>query len=211
MKKIKSISLGALVMLVALSLLVACGENSNNKAESSQKFEAPTRGAWIGNTWTSDYLGFSLTLPTAWVASSDADIAEALNISAETIEALGMMLPEYIPFLTDMMAVNYLTGAFVQISFERLNPLIAGATSEEYTELTAQTIEMLNGTAYRGLAPIQIGNYMWERLNTRVDLGDGTIMYGNHLFNVIDDLVRMIVISCPVGHSTGYDILNSID
>jgi len=61
-------------------------------------------------------VSLSFALPTYWVASSDAEIAEALNISAETIETFGMTLPEYIHFLTDMMAANYQTDV-LQINF----------------------------------------------------------------------------------------------
>jgi len=49
--------------------------------------QPPSRGAWQGNTFTSEYLGFTVTIPlnVPWRALSDAEIA-ALNRNIPDVE-----------------------------------------------------------------------------------------------------------------------------
>ena len=223
-------------LIAATAFFVACGGNDNDNEEQTTTAEttteaaegtgegadlgpggvqpiqrelAPSRGIWTDNTWSSQYLGLSFTLPTGWSALTDEDISATLELGLGVFDYFGEVLPDDLNALVDVMAISEAGIANVQITFERLDPNFVGITDADYVEFAALGVQLIGGTAHQDLPTVQIGNQTWYQLATELDFGIGVIMHGRQFINISGEFVRMIIISYPEGHSPVDVILNS--
>lgn len=99
-----------LVIVTALSV-VSC----------SVSLTVITRGKIDGNVYTNDVLGITFTKPTAWVYSTDEEIASLINTTADILnEDLNEAL-EKNGSLYDMMATDPSTNTNIIIGYEKTN------------------------------------------------------------------------------------------
>ena len=234
MKKSKFIVLGAIV--AAMLAFTACGGNDDATdpttapapvTEASdvhpeggqgqvtgqtqgQPEVPPVRGVWNDNEWRSDYLGITFTLLPGWSASSDADIAEALGLGLDVMEAFGVTVPEGISSIGDMMAVDPIAGASVLIAFERLDEEWVGITAAEYAEFLALGVTMIGATTESGLPFVRIGNYEWYQLSVTQDFGEGVVVHSRYFFNLAGNFARVVTVSYLDGYPHVEAVLSSL-
>ena len=95
---------------------------------------ALSRGQIEGDVYTNNYLCFQFTKPQSWVYSTDEEIADLLNTSVENL--LGDKFKEALEnseSIYDMMVVDTLSGANVNVTYENLaKSLATNITIEQY-------------------------------------------------------------------------------
>lgn len=163
MKKILSV----LVVLALLVSFSACGMQDIATSIGEQKNKAVTHGVIEGDRFTSEYADLTFTKPSDWTYSSDDEIAELMNLSAEVLdqnafeEAATTMVTVY-----DMMATNSVTGDNISVVYENLkltsNASISEAAyfdafEEQYT--TQSAFEVTVGER----AEVKLGKHTYTR------------------------------------------------
>lgn len=139
MRKIGSICVAA---LLAVALLAGCA------AANSQALEL-TRGTVEGDTYTSEFAGITFTLPEGWIFGTDQELAELMNMTADTMaeEGQGMtaeMMKQQTIF--DMMAKDPATGNNVLVQIENLAASMStNMTVEQYVDVTIESTAGLAG------------------------------------------------------------------
>lgn len=125
-------------------------DKDKNKEEKTDKTTKPSyeddreenasgnkinRGAVSGNTYTSDYMGFTFTKPYAWSFASDSELAQMNGISkAELNTDVGEYLESHIAFY-DMAAMTSTGNNNVFVVYESLSVTNSeDITIEEYFE-----------------------------------------------------------------------------
>ena len=171
-----------------------------------QTADESMRGIWDGDVYTSEYLGLSFTLADGWNVHNEAEIADVLDIAEGIISDAGAYIPANADVFTDMTVSNAVTGANVQILFERLPFYV---TEQEYIEMAAKRIELIGGLANANSGTNRIGSYDWYSLDTEMDFG--IIVYGRQFITIQDGFVRSIIISYVDGSETPEDILLMFD
>ena len=159
-----------------------------------------TRGAWDGHVYTNESLGFRFVMPAGWAASTEEEIAEVMGLGADMLGAMGGDIPEEIwdlfgmTTVHDMMASNPLSGASVQVIYERLTFPHTRISASDYIETTAEQLEAMGVTITNIPGTTRLGNYDWHALGTGVDMFGVTIS-GRQFVNVSDGFARLIVIT----------------
>ena len=166
----------------------------------------PIRGGWDGGVYTSEYLGFSFTLPQGWRAHSEADIAAVMGMTEGMLGGQGAYIPPNADIFIDMTASSPATGANVQIMFERL-PF--DMTEQEYIAFSSESIEFYGGRVVDISGPTPIGSYDWYSFSSELDFG--IIIYGRQFVNIQDGFIRSIIISYLEGSETAEDILSMFE
>ena len=162
----------------------------------------PIRGGWDENVYTSEYLGFSFTLPQGWRAHSEADIAAVIGMAEGTLGGQGTYIPANVDIFVDMAANNPATGANIQISFDKLD---SPMTEQEYIALSSESIEFYGGSVTGASGTVRIGNYDWHYFSSELDFG--VMIYARQFVNIRDGFVRSIIIGYIEGSETAEDIL----
>jgi len=208
MFKIVSKVLSLVLVATMVLALVGCGGNDTEVAGTLQR-RGVTRGVWSGNTWTSDYLGLTLTLPSGWVHATDAEIAEVLGVGADFMAAQGVEVDtaalESIGVLYDMMATGP-TGATIQIGMERLVFPSSRMTAPEYIEASIDEFIAMGMEVDLDFPNVRIGNLDWYSYGSVMDFM-GIRIYGRYFVNVYDSVARFIVIMYADGMGDSIDDL----
>jgi len=150
-----------------------------------------SRGFWVGNTYTNEYLGFTFEAPTNWQAHTDAEIAQMLGMASDFLDVDD--LNDVDVMLIDMLVVCPETGTNVQVIFERLPT--SDRTAMEYMELASQLLDAIGAIATITLGTTVIGGYEWHSLATEMDMGFGVAAYGYQFVNIKDNFARLIVVT----------------
>jgi len=163
---------------------------------------APTMGAWVGNTYTSEYLGVRFEMPQGWI-----------RIQNDFLAAEQPAFPEFEPgedppreswFVDQLIVVmstadpETLTG--VDIAFERLMPrsrISAAAYIEQLAELLEERsaeadIPIIINTDFSDT--VEIGNYEWHQMTTESDV-EYTILHTHRFININRGFARVITIT----------------
>jgi len=151
------------------------------------------RGHREGNTYINDLLGLRFTMPTGWDAATDEDIG---RISEMANDVLNQEVGSDINMLTDIFAINPITGANVQVIFERLQFPNSNLSEAQYIELTAadENFAAIGGRVYTDIeGTTRIGNYNWYSFRTVLDFD--RITYGRQFINIQNGYARIIIIT----------------
>lgn len=137
MKKASSIVL--IIVLLSITL-TGCSESF-------------TRGVWKDNVYESTFTKLSFTLPDGWSASTDAEIAEQMDISIDPDENASEFMKEILKKqnIIDMMCMNATTKSSIILMFENL--AVSGnkkMTVEEYANVLKDQLatQSANGFSY---------------------------------------------------------------
>lgn len=210
-----------LLFCVCLLLLAACSGASPEPApEPSPEptpgalTTGPARGVWDGQVYTNDSLGLQMSLPEYWEIATDEEIAELFGIVAELG---GGLLPvgdlwDALELLNviDALAIDFATGANINIIFERLVFPMTRLTGQDYVELVVSQYEAVGtqvnedrtGTVH------QLGDRQWYMVSyTTAAFGFGPAGHGLQLINVEDGFVVVITITYYDNSASGDEIL----
>ncbi|MCL2353354.1 MAG: hypothetical protein FWC69_01840 [Defluviitaleaceae bacterium] len=157
-----------------------------------------SRGFWVGNTYTNEYLGFTFEAPANWQVHTDAEIAQMLGMSSDFLNVDD--LNDVDVMLIDMLVVCQETGTNVQVAFERLPE--ADRTAIEYMELASEILDTIGAIATIAPDTTTIGGYEWHSLATEMDMGFDMIAYDHQFVNISDGFARLIIISHFQSNST---------
>ena len=182
-----------LVVSMMLTTLVACNGGSSTALER----RGVTRGVWNGNTWTSDYLGLTLTLPSGWVHATDEEIADVLGLGADLIAAtqgveIDTSVMESIGVLYDLMASSP-NGASIQVGMERLVFPNSRMTAPEYIEASASELVAMGMEVDFNFPNTRIGSLDWYSYGSMMEFM-GMRIYGRYFVNVYDSVARFIIL-----------------
>ena len=200
------ICLALLVAALLLSALTACAASSPQSLADS-----PMRGSWDENVFTSEHLGLSFTKPILWNVASDEEIAEIMGLGLEMLEMemdvdAFMEVADVLVF-HDMVAANPLTGASVQIIFERLVFPANRLSAPEYIERASQTlVEMGMDVNLDFPGTTRIGDYDWYSYESILEV-HGTNIYGRYFVSVQGGFARIIAIIYHDGSESLENIL----
>jgi len=172
------------LLLCAVLLLTACGGGSPLTQST-----APELGVWNGNVFENEYLGLRLTLMDGWEAATDEEIAEM--IGADRYEDEFWELVEAGMVIYDMMANSMVTGANIQIGYERL--LLRRMSVADYLAIMAEEIEDSGMEVIETPGTTRIGAYEWYSIGSVVRMW-GVNIYGRYFVNIEDGFARMIMI-----------------
>ncbi len=133
-----------LLATVMIFSLAACTPDSDGSGSKGKP--AVSRGEIDGNVYINDYLGFQFTKPQSWVYSTDEEIADVLNMTAENLlndnfkEALEKNVAIY-----DMMVTDMFSGTNVSVSYENLaKSLATNITIEQYIEAVKEQLKSVS-------------------------------------------------------------------
>lgn len=119
-----------LLVLVMVASLSACGKDKEtNYFGGNQGLDIgggnaqvilPYRGVVINNTYTSDYSGLKLTVPSSWRFYTDEELAQTMGMVVDTTNAnwFKEQLEENGNFY-DMMVLDPATGTNISIMYEK--------------------------------------------------------------------------------------------
>jgi len=188
-----------LIAIFALAL-AGCGR--------SQSENLPTRGAWHGHTYVSEYFGLQFTLPESWVMFTDTEraiITGTPPVSWDIFEDIEAEIEVH-----DMRAADFITGDDVLIRIQAFAPDLA--EDMDYVGYLQSMSSMLQfmGIGARnfqmGAVPRQIGEYQWHYM-TYLIFDDALQMI---LVNIQGRFVRTIVATAQNGSASNLDnILNN--
>ena len=208
-----------LALLIAVSMLVllfaACNGGTEESTEPEPEIEeeeveqddpienAPVRGIWDGDTFTSEYLGLRFEKPEGWVVATEEDIMELMGLGAEFIgddifgegvDMARLMEVANITTIHDIMVSDPLTGTNVQIAYERLIFPMNRMTAQEYMETLGGMLESMGMEVdFDFPGTTGIGNYDWYTFESIMDVG--IEVFGRYFVNVQDGFARSISIT----------------
>ncbi len=109
-------------------------------------------GTWEGLTFTSEFAGLSLTLPSdAWTIATDEELAELMDIGTEAtdLDEMQQVLAKLL-VVQDMMAQNSETGESILLQYENLGLQAGGetVTTEDYADLLVDTLLATDALPY---------------------------------------------------------------
>ena len=141
-----------ITVLLILATFVGCGND-----------ETPSRGVWNEDQtqYENTYAGLKFKLPDNWEIQTDEEIAETMQIGAETMGLPGGEFSKEIlkmKIITDTIMQNPTTGESIMIAFENLS-LVAGGKKMEPKEIFDSIIDgvaMQDGLKINPGEPYQI-------------------------------------------------------
>lgn len=119
--------------LLAVILLAGC-------SDSVEEEHALARGAWEGNTFTSEFANLRFEMPEGWNYASEEEMANIFGVGQDMMSEAGIggsrtyteMMSVY-----DMMAADPITRTSIMLVYENLNFVVGGnkITTADYTEI----------------------------------------------------------------------------
>ncbi|MCL2563536.1 MAG: hypothetical protein FWE08_05830 [Oscillospiraceae bacterium] len=169
----------------------------------------PTRGRWVGNTFTSEYLGLTFTMPNGWEVATEEDLAELMDLGADFMDDILDLDDDFWDVLDDdiaihdMMASNALTGSNVQIIYEKAFGMSA---TQIIGQLNAE-MEDVGFTAFTVSGTTRIGDYDWHAVDLEMELF-GAVITLRYFVSVENDFARVIIITTSDQAETIDEILD---
>ncbi|MEL7604241.1 MAG: hypothetical protein AAGU77_13880 [Bacillota bacterium] len=130
-------------LLVVMALLL-CGCSIFYTAYDNALPDTLARGVIAQGVYTSDYAGLSFTAPEGWTFTTDEELADLMDMSADAMSDAGMEFSEDAlkkQVLYDMQAKDPYTGANVLLLYENL--ALTGNTGISETKYLETTIKQL--------------------------------------------------------------------
>lgn len=205
----------ATIMLITLT---GCGAKDDDKDDKKSKKDSDTNqvensgnnenfdiGAWNGEVYTNDYLALSFTLPTGWVAATDAEIAKLMQIGEDALADEGKYLSE----VAKKSSVYYAsaqdgtTGNNIIIMSEKLT-----VSLDKYINSLKSQLEAYQGMSYKveseGTAKIASVDYK------TITLSESTYgLYQKYYIRELDGNAVGIIMTSTDGEATFSEIEKS--
>ena len=190
MKKLLSI----LLTITILATLVGCG----SKTEIS-------RGKIEGDVYTNELLGFEFTKPESWDYSNDKEIADMLNIAADSL--LNDNLKDTLeknPGIYDMMVVDSVTNTNINVMYENLRKTLSKNIGEEkYFELVKKQlaeVTLMTYTFPEELETVNLGDTEFTKCICKATVNGVTMTQIYYLHN-LDGYMTSIIVTIPRGYT----------
>lgn len=132
-----------------------------------------SRGVVDGNTYTSEYIGFSFVKPDSWVYSTDEEINELMGASSDILNQSDYEAAVAdLATVFDMMVVDYNTGNNINIVYENLT--LSGSTEmteDEYLEVSKTNLESVEDFTYTfgDVETVTLGGVEFRKLECDVN------------------------------------------
>ena len=149
-KSLKILAIVASLVLV-LTLLTGCGNNTTNEAENKTNQTAKeqiARGVIDeNNVYTSEYADITFKLPEGWAFSTDEQIANMMSVGVEALNDEKDNLEKILEqtALYDMVANDQTTGASVMVMFEKS---LMNVNEEYYLNNVKKGLETVTNMGY---------------------------------------------------------------
>lgn len=132
------------VLLVLVTLLAVSFTGCSTKSMTAEDV-ALVKGTWEGSVYTNTFAGFTYTLPSGWVAATDAEVLEWMDLDPDLLNDEEAYLKALTEDLTvyDFLVQNETTFSSINVLFENLELSFLGTTytEEEYADVIAETLE----------------------------------------------------------------------
>ena len=182
--------------LITLASLIGCN--------SSPEFKI-SRGTIDGNVYKNEVLGFEFTKPYSWVYSTDEDIAAAMNFAADNLldenfkEAL-----ENNPSVYDMMVIDSITRANINVAYENLRKTFSSnITEEQYVEALKEQLKdvtTMTVTFPDELETAKLGSTEFKKCVCTTKVSGVTMTQVYYLCN-IGGYMASVIVSMPSGYT----------
>ena len=188
MKRFSVITM-TVILIVTLS---ACGK-------VTEQDKALVRGTLEGNTYTSEFAGFTFTPPDSWTFSSEEEILSLMNISSEDKDDADKLAEEIAKQKTiyESMATNAETGSNAIIMYENLSLTLGGKSYDEakYAEALISQLKDTNYEYTFGTTDsLDFAGNTYYKLTAAADY-EGVTVEQVYLLRKIDDFMLAICIS----------------
>lgn len=204
MKKLTSLLLAIIILIMCVGCSQPLGEDDDGEdAAPTEKVEL-SRGKISGNVYKNDYLGFEFTKPSSWTYSTDEEIAESINLGAETL--LGDNFKEALennPSIYDMMVVDGATGTNVGVGYENLAKTSGKSmTEKQYAEAVKDQLSKLSSISYtfEDYENVKLGDTEFLRLTVNAVMS-GVSMKQLYYLHKIDGYMAFVIITVPRGYT----------
>lgn len=185
MKRIVSISTALVMLILAFA---GCGNSFTLE-----------KGEWNGNTFTNEVTGVKLTIDDNWVAATDEELAEMMDLTIDEVtDGDSNSLSDAVLKLQnifDCMVTNNSTGSSVIVLYENLT--VSGSskmTAEEYLNTLKEQLPSSLGTAFEigEVSERTVGSNTYKTLCA--DASDsGVVQY--YLTRKIDNYMINIIVT----------------
>ena len=176
---------------------------STSADANSTSSDAPSglsRGVISSNTYTNNSTGIRFTLPSNWAFYSDADLAELIGATAESMgvsdfeETLESNQNVY-----DMMAQSTLTGESVMVIYENLSKTDTSVDENEYLE---NVISTLSTMGYSADTPVTTKFCGKDYTTVKLSVDVQGVTLAQQYFTIIKDGYAVSVILTSNGNTT---------
>lgn len=192
-----------LALTLAAAALIGCKAAPQADETAAGSFE---RGVWTENVYSNGYLGLQFTLPEGFVAASDEEIANMMELGTDILENENIsdwqMKIAMLKSIYDMMASSPATGSSVLVMLENLSLTVGGSamTEADYADFLAAQLAQTQvaGQTYAAGEAYE-DNLDGERYYVQpMVLGDGLVNQ-NYYLRRIDGYMLIIMLSYATG------------
>lgn len=181
----------ALIIIALMLPLAACGGSNT---------VSPTAGVWEDDIFTSEYLGLRFALPFGWSIPNEAEITLLIGMAEDMLD----IDAGEVSTTRDMTAINFATGANVQISFM---PYGRRAPShDELFEVLEAEMASVGGTLTMLPGTTTIAGLQWYSSQVEFHMS-GEMLSGHQFFNVEAGYIRSIMIAYTPALESAEEIL----
>ena len=181
--------------LITLTAFIGC---------NVQKVEL-SRGTIDGDVYKNEVLGFEFTKPDSWVYSTDEEIADALDFAADNLldenfkEAL-----ENNPSVYDMMVIDSITRANINVAYENLRKTFSSnITEEQYVEALKEQLKdvtTMTVTFPDELETAKLGSTEFKKCVCTAKVSGVTMTQVYYLCN-IGGYMASVIVTIPSGYT----------
>ena len=193
MKKWLSLSLAVLMLF----LMVAC-DMGGSKVEL-------TRGKIEGDVYKNEVLGFQFTKPASWVYSTDEEIAELVNLSADKI--LGDNFKDAIKnnvSVYDMMVVDSISRSNINIGYENLGKSFSkNITVKQYIDALKNQLSQVSGMSVTfpdSYETAKLGDTEFTKVVCDVK-SQGVSMTQVYYLQKVGSYMSFVIVTIPSGYT----------
>lgn len=180
-------------------LLLFCLAGCETTAELKDRLNARiTRGTIKENVYKSEFTGITFTKPDHWRYLTDEELAKAMSIGIEALDAntFEKSAMEYSNIL-DMMVINDATGLNVTIGYENLSLTNGNSISEEeYLSAMTEYLKTMGDTITGEAETITLSSENYLKATFTVVI-DGVEMETTYYLRLIGDIMAVITVASP--------------
>jgi len=168
----------------------------------------PMRGTWNGNVYTSEYLGFSITVPDNWEIATDEMLALQQGLPEATIsdfpdgkipydfwDAWDRYIFQEIWASISSRSPEIINQT-IRLYFEKLEPENANITGPEYINLQKEEAGQSGLFKFdfsKSDTPVKIGNNDWYLIIMEMVMGQEDITYVYRLISIRDGFLVILL------------------
>jgi len=178
---------------------------------TASEWAVPIRGEWAGSTYANPSLGLRFTLPRGWMAASDSEIADMMGFMGDFFDLLPDNIWDRLDILLliDMVAMDPLTGANINILLERLVFPNTRISEAMYIERMAMQLDSMGSTIIFDVpSPVRLGDYDWYSFGSESATSDAV---SRGFITIQNGFARIITITYDGDPETLEEVLSMFE